>query len=180
MIKSLVRSEGYYVTSVIQRLGNFMMILHFLKMQYLTWRKMSRFEEVIEELKEIHRKKSSDYGDTEFANIRSSQDFGVRSWIGAMVRLNDKVKRIQQYITKGNLNYESVRDSLIDISVYAIIATVLFDEEESNKEQDKVIRQVVTEITKAISKENLQLKEDVHQSIIRETDPEGFFRGNLT
>ena len=144
---------------------------------------MSSFEDIINEIKEIHSKKSSDYGDTEFANIRSSQDFGIKAWIGAMVRLNDKVKRIQQYITKGNLNYESIRDSLIDISVYAIIATVLFDEEESNKKQDKVIRQAFTEI----AKENLQLKEDVHQSIIaerlynniRETNPEGFFRGNL-
>mgnify|MGYP001605017941 CR=1 FL=1 len=52
------------------------------------------------------------------------------------------------------------------------------------KKQDKVIRQAFTEM----AKENLQLKEDVHQSIIaerlynniRETNPEGFFRGNLT
>ena len=132
---------------------------------------MSRFNEILDELKEIHDKKASDYGDTEFANIRASEDFGVLPWIGAMVRLNDKVKRIQQYITKGRLNYEGCQDSMKDIAVYAIIAYILF-EEYASFENLQLAADTAEAKLAAISKE---IKDN------RELErTEGFFRGNLT
>jgi len=46
-----------------------------------------------------------------------------------MIRLNDKVRRLQSLVLKNKLANESAEDSLRDIAVYAIIALVLREQE---------------------------------------------------
>ncbi len=79
----------------------------------------------------LHDKKQKDYGrpDDPFANIRGSTDWGVRPWVGAMIRCNDKLKRLQKFASDGELANESVEDSFMDLAVYALIARVLSEEE---------------------------------------------------
>ena len=87
--------------------------------------------DIIEELKELHLKKQSDYGkkDDPFSNFRGATDFNVSPWVGAMIRANDKLKRLQTYAVRGTLNNESVVDAFNDLTVYTIIARVLWQEE---------------------------------------------------
>ena len=89
-----------------------------------------RFASVLAELQAMHDRKGADYGadSDEYANVRASREFGVAPWVGAMVRLNDKVHRLKQFAVRGSLANETARDSLIDIAVYAVIATILHDE----------------------------------------------------
>lgn len=89
-----------------------------------------RVHQILAELGALHDAKQSDYGtDSDpFANVRASQLFGVPPWQGALIRLNDKVVRLQTYCRTGKLKNEGVVDSLNDIAVYAIIARVLFEE----------------------------------------------------
>ena|SRR5437867_7956828 len=89
-----------------------------------------RFHKILKELGELHDKKQADYGSDRdpFANVRSSEDFGVPGWVGALVRGNDKVSRLKSFIRKGVLRNEPVEDSLRDLAVYAIIALVLYEE----------------------------------------------------
>jgi hypothetical protein len=91
-----------------------------------------RFHALIEEIRATHNQKQRDYGTTAdpFANVRGSQDWGIKPWIGAMVRANDKVKRLQKYAREGNLANESARDSFVDLAVYSLIALILHDEEQ--------------------------------------------------
>ena len=91
----------------------------------------SRFHELLKEIGDLHNKKQADYGtDADpFANVRASQEFGVAPWIGALVRLNDKVVRLKQFARRGALANESAKDSMMDIAVYALIALVLYEEE---------------------------------------------------
>lgn len=90
-----------------------------------------KFHDLLEEMGQMHDRKQKDYGSSEnpFANIASSQDFGMPSWVGAMVRANDKMRRIQAAARGQNLVNESVEDSLIDLAVYSAIALVLYREE---------------------------------------------------
>lgn len=90
-----------------------------------------RFHAILKEMGELHDRKQQDYGsDTDaFANVRASEQFGVEPWIGALVRLNDKVTRLQAFARKGELANESAEDSMLDIAVYAIIALILYREE---------------------------------------------------
>lgn len=93
-----------------------------------------RFHELLNELGELHDRKQADYGqdDDPFANVRSSAKWNVPAWIGALIRLNDKVVRLQSFAQKGNLVNESAEDSLRDIAVYALIALVLLEEDKND------------------------------------------------
>lgn len=90
----------------------------------------ARFHEILAELGALHDKKQADYGsDTDpFANVRASGEWGIQPWVGALLRLNDKVKRLQQFARKGMLANESAEDSFRDIAVYAIIGLVLYEQ----------------------------------------------------
>lgn len=92
----------------------------------------ARFHAILKELGTLHDKKQADYGkpDDPFANVRASEEWGVRPWVGAFVRLTDKIKRLQSYARSGKLQNEGVIDSMRDISVYATIGVVLFEEEQ--------------------------------------------------
>lgn len=89
------------------------------------------FSSVLDELEAMHDKKGADYGRTEdpYANVRGSADFGVPPWVGALVRANDKMRRLQKAASGGTLQNEGVEDSLVDLAVYAIIALILWREE---------------------------------------------------
>jgi len=77
---------------------------------------------------ELFKKKNKDYGDA-FAN------YGV---IGVLVRMGDKIARLQSITTKSVslVNTESLRDTLIDLHNYSAMAIMLLDEDK-NKDKDK-------------------------------------------
>lgn len=87
-----------------------------------------RFKDAIWEILLLHAKKQADYGTDgdPFANIRSSEEFGVPAWIGTSIRLNDKVKRLKSMAINGQLENESIEDSFDDISVYALIGKIMW------------------------------------------------------
>jgi hypothetical protein len=98
-----------------------------------------RFHALLHEIGELHDRKQEDYGsDTDpFANVRASERWGIPAWVGALVRLNDKVARLQAFARKGVLANESAEDSMLDIAVYALIAKVLY-EQESRGQKDEM------------------------------------------
>jgi len=92
------------------------------------------FFDLCDALKEMHRRKSRDYGcpsgDDPLANIRNGAKFvGIPSWKGAMVRLSDKVTRLAAYNATGRLENESLEDNLFDLASYALLALLLHREE---------------------------------------------------
>lgn len=82
------------------------------------------FLDILDEILRTHIAKNHDYsGKAEtFGNIRAAKRFGIEPWVGAVLRLNDKVARIASFLEKGELKCESIEDSLLDIANYAIIA----------------------------------------------------------
>lgn len=95
----------------------------------------ARFHEILKELGALHDKKSFDYGSDKdpLANVQASTEFGIPAWVGALVRLNDKVVRLKSFARKGELKNESAEDSMRDIAVYAIISLVLYEQESREK-----------------------------------------------
>lgn len=90
-----------------------------------------RFHALLTEAGELHDMKQDDYGldDDPFANVRASSEWGIPPWQGAMIRANDKVRRLQTFARKGELRNESVIDAFMDLAVYAIIARILYEEQ---------------------------------------------------
>lgn len=93
----------------------------------------ARFHEILQELGDLHDQKSVGYGTDEdpLANVRSSSEWGMPAWVGAMVRAGDKIKRLQAYSQKGDLPFEDIEDAFRDLAVYACIGLTLFEEEQS-------------------------------------------------
>ena len=92
---------------------------------------MTAFEGVVDEIQSLHSLKQSDYGREHdpFANIRASEDFNIPAWVGCAVRMNDKMRRLQAAACGSTLKNESLRDSFLDLAVYAIIGVCLIDEQ---------------------------------------------------
>jgi len=91
------------------------------------------FFDLCDQLKEMHRRKSRDYGcptgEDPLANIRNGARFvGIPSWKGAMVRLSDKVTRLAAYNATGRLENESLEDNLFDLASYSLLALLLHRE----------------------------------------------------
>lgn len=76
-------------------------------------------------------KKNIDYTNNNndpFANFKASQIFGVAPEIGILIRMTDKMKRIETFVTKGNLQNESVEDSIVDMINYTVLLGGLIEQ----------------------------------------------------
>ena len=83
--------------------------------------RIEQMEKIQNEGLELFKRKNKDYGDA-FA------EYGV---IGVLVRMGDKIKRLQN-IEKNQItlvNDEKMKDTLIDLHNYAAMAIMLLDEE---------------------------------------------------
>ena len=92
---------------------------------------MTKFEQVLEEMRQLQASKRKDYGsDTDpLANIRAGAQFaGVPDWVGALMRANDKMFRLSAAAKGSGLANEGVEDSLLDLAVYAVHALTLYRE----------------------------------------------------
>ena len=89
------------------------------------------FTAILDEIYDLHARKQEDYGRTEdpYANVRASEDFGISGWVGATIRANDKMRRLQKFAQTQTLVNESVEDSLLDLATYIIIALDLYRQE---------------------------------------------------
>ena len=94
-------------------------------------RSSQRFAELLDEMAELHRSKSLDYGSEEdpLANIRHGAELvDIEPWRGCMVRIADKVQRLRTYCRIGRLVHEGVRDTLLDLASYSLLAIILHGE----------------------------------------------------
>jgi Ran GTPase-activating protein (RanGAP) involved in mRNA processing and transport len=77
----------------------------------------------------LFKKKNTDYGDA----------FAEYGTIGILVRLGDKIKRLQS-ITKRGINLvedEKLRDTLIDLHNYAAMGIMVLDEKDKNEDEEE-------------------------------------------
>lgn len=79
-----------------------------------------QLQTVQEEARELFRKKNADYGDA----------FATYGTVGVLVRLGDKIKRLQSITVKSVslVEDEKMRDTLIDLHNYAAMGIMLLDE----------------------------------------------------
>jgi len=92
-----------------------------------TYNRVDQMKAVQNEGLELFKKKNADYGDA-FAN------YGV---VGVLVRMGDKISRLQSISTKcvSLINTESLRDTLIDLHNYSAMAIMLLDQDKLDKDK---------------------------------------------
>lgn len=113
-----------------------------------------KFFSLLSELAELHSKKAQAYGlhnaedqgfqNDPLANARyASPDFGVEPWIYALIRANEKMRRLQAYILTDDQAEENVRDSFLDLASQALIGLILWEEA---MEEDSIAAELLSEL----------------------------------
>ncbi len=88
---------------------------------------------LLDDMKALHIAKNRGYSGESpdrWANFRLSESFGVSPFLGVMVRMSDKWIRITNLIKNPANDQvgESIRDTLMDLAAYALIAICIMDE----------------------------------------------------
>lgn len=82
-------------------------------------------EELTTKARDLMSKKNADYtgGGGPFANFDTAQIFGVDRVQGALIRMTDKMQRVNSFVTNGVLQVpdESVEDTAVDLINYAVL-----------------------------------------------------------
>ena len=102
---------------------------------------MTPFEEILEEIHELHLAKQKGYGrrDEPFHNIKAGADFlGLPWWQGCAMRMNDKMGRLSAVANGSELGSEGIEDAFLDLATYAIIGLALFREEQDDFIEDEI------------------------------------------
>ncbi len=93
-----------------------------------------RFYELLKEIEDIHDRKNANYAadNNPLSNFLQSETFDVPAFKGCLVRMSDKFSRICQ-LAKGKPDMvgEAITDTLMDLSVYSLIAIILYERQQS-------------------------------------------------
>lgn len=86
---------------------------------------------VVEELRQLHLEKTSQYGSTKsaFANVEASSLCGVEPWRRAICDLSDCTVRMQAMCSGQDVDYEN---ALLDAANWALIALVMLRRESAS------------------------------------------------
>ncbi len=91
-----------------------------------------RIPEIIEELVDLHLKKSAGYGqpDDPWANFRKSKEIGISAEKGAALRFFDKIERLKNVLKNPDIELEdeNIKDTCMDLAAYALIIYCLIHE----------------------------------------------------
>lgn len=97
-----------------------------------------RYLELLQQMADLHVRKSADYAGADnpdtFANFRHAELFGITALLGCMIRLSDKYVRVANLMRNpaNEQCAENIKDTLMDLAAYALIAICLLEEQESN------------------------------------------------
>ena len=82
--------------------------------------RVDQLKNIQNEALELFRRKNQDYGDA----------FATYGTVGVLVRMGDKIMRLQNITNRGTtlVDDEKLRDTLIDLHNYAGMAVMLLDE----------------------------------------------------
>lgn len=89
-----------------------------------------RFDEILSLMKSTHDAKGADYESNgrPYENLRAGEEWDIEAWKYAMLRADEKMRRLKSYAKTGTLRNEGALDSFLDIAVLAAIGYVLFEE----------------------------------------------------
>lgn len=92
--------------------------------------KIERMRKIFDELCEVAESKGHDYAGDQEA-LSNLADFG---WQGVVVRISDKYHRLKNFVKQGKMKVsdESVIDTLNDMTVYATLCRMMYEDEKKD------------------------------------------------
>lgn len=108
---------------------------------------------ILDNMQSVYEAKDNDYSATglPMGNLRKCEDAGIDAWRGCLVRIGDKMSRLENFLKEKEylVISEKAEDTVIDLANYAILMTCLIEEiknphsdfywDLSNKAQDDLL-----------------------------------------
>ena len=100
------------------------------------------YKALLDEAWDLHVRKNAGYAGADnpdpWANFRMCEAFGITAFEGCMVRLSDKYIRVTNLMRSADNDQvgESIKDTLMDLQAYALIAICLLNEEHRGTEEN--------------------------------------------
>ena len=88
--------------------------------------------DILDNMQKVYEAKDSDYSDTglPMGNLRKCEDAGIDAWRGCLVRIGDKMSRLENFLKEKEylVISEKAEDTVIDLANYAILMSCLIEE----------------------------------------------------
>ena len=87
---------------------------------------------ILDNMQAVYEAKDSDYSATglPMGNLRKCEDAGIEAWRGCLVRIGDKMSRLENFLKEKEylVISEKAEDTVIDLANYAILMCCLIEE----------------------------------------------------
>jgi hypothetical protein len=88
--------------------------------------------DILDNMQSVYEAKDSDYSATglPMGNLRKCEDAGIDAWRGCLVRIGDKMSRLENFLKEKEYQVisEKAEDTVIDLANYAILMSCLIEE----------------------------------------------------
>jgi hypothetical protein len=88
--------------------------------------------DILDNMQSVYEAKDNDYSATglPMGNLRKCEDAGIDSWRGCLVRIGDKMSRLENFLKDKAFIVisEKAEDTVIDLANYAILMSCLIEE----------------------------------------------------
>ena len=87
---------------------------------------------ILDNMQKVYEAKDSDYSASglPMGNLRKCEDAGIDAWRGCLVRIGDKMSRLENFLKEKEylVISEKAEDTVIDLANYAILMSCLIEE----------------------------------------------------
>lgn len=86
---------------------------------------------ILDNMQKVYEAKDNDYSSNglPMGNLRKCEDAGIDAWRGCLVRMGDKISRLENFINKQEFKVdEKAEDTIIDLANYSILMSCLLKE----------------------------------------------------
>ena len=88
--------------------------------------------DILDNMQSVYEAKDNDYSATglPMGNLRKCEDAGIDAWRGCLVRIGDKMSRLENFLKEKEylVISEKAEDTVIDLANYAILMCCLIEE----------------------------------------------------
>jgi len=91
---------------------------------------------ILDNMQKVYEAKDNDYSATglPMGNLRKCEDAGIDAWRGCLVRIGDKMSRLENFLNEKEYQViaEKAEDTIIDLANYSILCSCLIEEHKHN------------------------------------------------
>jgi hypothetical protein len=88
--------------------------------------------DILNNMQAVYEAKDNDYSATglPMGNLRKCEDAGIEAWRGCLVRIGDKMSRLENFLKEKEylVISEKAEDTVVDLANYAILMSCLLEE----------------------------------------------------